>query len=349
VLTLAVEVKNMAMFAKKLGVDLGTTNVLIYDNERIVLQEPSLVALTVEEEPPLVVAIGQEARDMWGRTPEHIEVLRPLRDGVIADYEVTEAMLRYFFDKVVGRVRLFKPTVIISVPYGVTSVERRAVHEAAIQAGAREAHLIPEPLAAAIGAGLPVNTPAGNMVLGLGGGASQAAVVAMSGIVVADSVRIGGSRLDEAIINYIRRKYSLVIGEPTAESIKIQIGAAVDVTDEMTMEIQGRDQVGGLPRTITVSTGEVVEAIAEPLSEIAQVVKAVLERTPPELASDIIDRGIILTGGGALLRGIDQFLTQETGVPAYRAEDPIVATAVGAGRALNSMALMRGLAMQQGF
>ncbi len=339
----------MAMFAKKLGVDLGTTNVLIYDNERIVLQEPSLVALTVEEEPPLVVAIGQEARDMWGRTPEHIEVLRPLRDGVIADYEVTEAMLRYFFDKVVGRVRLFKPTVIISVPYGVTSVERRAVHEAAIQAGAREAHLIPEPLAAAIGAGLPVNTPAGNMVLGLGGGASQAAVVAMSGIVVADSVRIGGSRLDEAIINYIRRKYSLVIGEPTAESIKIQIGAAVDVTDEMTMEIQGRDQVGGLPRTITVSTGEVVEAIAEPLSEIAQVVKAVLERTPPELASDIIDRGIILTGGGALLRGIDQFLTQETGVPAYRAEDPIVATAVGAGRALNSMALMRGLAMQQGF
>jgi rod shape-determining protein MreB len=339
----------MALFSKKLGVDLGTTNVLIYDNERIVLQEPSLVALAVEEEPPLVVAIGQEARDMWGRTPEHIEVLRPLRDGVIADYEVTEAMLRYFFDKVVGRVRLFKPTVIISVPYGVTSVERRAVHEAAIQAGAREAFLIPEPLAAAIGAGLPVNTPAGNMVLGLGGGASQAAVVAMNGIVVADSVRIGGARLDEAIINYIRRKYSLVIGEPTAESVKIQIGAAVDIGEEMSMEIQGRDQVGGLPRTITVSTGEVVEAIAEPLAEIAQVVKSVLERTPPELASDIIDRGIMLTGGGALLRGIDQYLTRETGVPAYRAEDPIVATAVGAGRALNNLALMRGLAMQQGF
>jgi rod shape-determining protein MreB len=339
----------MALFSKKLGVDLGTTNVLIYDNERIVLQEPSLVALTVEEEPPLVVAIGQEARDMWGRTPENIEVLRPLRDGVIADYEVTEAMLRYFFDKVIGRVRLFKPTVIISVPYGVTSVERRAVHEAAIQAGAREAFLIPEPLAAAIGAGLPVNTPAGNMVLGMGGGASQAAVVAMNGIVVADSVRIGGSRLDEAIINYVRRKYSLVIGAPSAESVKIQIGAAVEIGEEMTMEIQGRDQVGGLPRTITLSTGEVVEAIREPLSEIAQVVKSVLERTPPELASDIIDRGIMLTGGGALLRGVDQFLTQETGVPAFRAENPIVATAVGAGRALNNMSLMRGLTTTQGF
>ncbi len=339
----------MALFSRRLGVDLGTTNVLIYYDGRIVLQEPSLVALTVDEEPPLVVAIGQEARDMWGRTPETIEVLRPLRDGVIADYEVTEAMLRYFFDKVLGRVRLFKPTVIISVPYGVTSVERRAVHEAAIQAGAREAFLIPAPLAAAIGAGLPVNTPAGNMVLELGGGASQAAVVAMNGIVVADSVRVGGSRLDEAIINYIRRKYSLVIGEPTAESVKIQIGAAVGIGEEMTMEIQGRDQVGGLPRTISVSTGEVVEAITEPLSEIARVARSVLERTPPELASDIIDRGVMLTGGGALLRGVDQYLTQETGVPVFRAEDPIVATAVGAGRALDNPALMRGLSGAQTF
>jgi rod shape-determining protein MreB len=331
----------MALFSKKLGVDLGTINVLIYDNGRIVLQEPALVALTIEDE--RIVAIGQEARDMWGRTPEHIEVVRPLRDGVIADYEVTEAMLRHFFDKVAGRVRIFKPTVMISVPYGVTSVERRAVHEAAIQAGAREAFLIPEPLAAAIGAGLPVNTPAGNMVLVLGGGTSEAAVIAMNGIVVADSARIGGTRLDEAIINYVRRKYSLVIGEPTAESVKIQIGAAVDVGEEMAMEIQGRDQVGGLPRTITVSTGEVAEAIAEPLSEIAQVAKAVLERTPPELASDIIDRGIMLTGGGALLRGIEQYLTQETGVPAFKAKDPIVATAVGAGRAINNLALMRNL------
>lgn len=337
----------MALFSKNLGVDLGTINVLIYDKGRIVLQEPSLVALTVEEE--RIVAIGQEARDMWGRTPDHIEVVRPLRNGVIADYEVTEAMLRYFFGKVAGRIRFFKPTVMISVPYGVTSVERRAVHEAAVQAGAREAYLIPEPLAAAIGAGLPVNTPAGNMVLELGGGASEAAVLAMNGIVVADSVRIGGTRLDEAIINYVRRKYSLVVGEPTAESVKIQIGAAVDLAEEMTMEIQGRDQVGGLPRTITVSTGEVVEAIAEPLSEIAQVAKTVLERTPPELASDIIDRGIMLTGGGALLRGIETYLTQETGVPAFRSKSPIVATAVGAGRALNNMALMRNLNLGQGF
>ncbi len=333
----------MALFSKKLGVDLGTTNVLIYDNGRIVLQEPSLVALTKEEEPVRIVAIGQEARDMWGRTPENIEVVRPLRDGVIADYDVTMEMLHYFFDKVTGRVRLFKPTVMISVPYGVTSVERRAVHEAAVEAGAREAYLIPEPLAAAIGAGLPVNTPAGNMILELGGGASEAAVVAMNGIVVASSVRIGGSRLDEAIINYVRRKYSLVIGEPTAESVKIQIGAAVNLPEEMTMEIQGRDQVGGLPRTITISTGEVVEAIAEPLAEIAQVAKTVLSHTPPELASDIIDRGIMMTGGGALLRGMDQYLTRETGVPAFRAEDPIVATAVGAGRAINNLALMRNL------
>ncbi len=334
----------MALFSRKIGVDLGTTNVLIFENERVVLQEPSLVALTVEEEPPMVVAIGQEARDMWGRTPENIQVFRPLREGVIADYEVTEAMLRYFFDKVVGRMRIFKPIVVISVPYGVTSVERRAVHEAAMQAGAREAYLLPEPLAAAIGAGLPVNTPAGNMILVLGGGISQAAVVTMNGIVVADSVRTGGARLDEAIIGYIRRKYSLVIGEPTAESVKIQIGAAVDMPEQMTMEIQGRDQVGGLPRTITVSTGEVVEAIREPLGEIAQVARSVLERTPPELASDIIDRGIMLTGGGALLRGVNQFLTRETGVPAYRSDNPIVATVVGAGRAMHNLALMRGLA-----
>ena len=233
---------------------------MIYAGGQIVLQEPSMVALTIEEE--RVVAVGQEARDMYGRHPEHIEVLRPLRDGVIADYEVTEAMLRYFFRKVRGRMNMRGPEVMLSVPYGVTSVEKRAVHEAAVRAGARVAYLLPEPLLAALGAGLPISTPAGNMVFNLGGGASEAAVLAMNGIVVADSVRMGGMRLDEAIINYIRRKYSLVIGEPTAESIKIQIGAAVDIGEELSMEIQGRDQVGGLPRTITVTTSEVVEAIA---------------------------------------------------------------------------------------
>jgi len=272
----------MGMFSRKLGVDLGTNNVMIYADGQIVLQEPAMVALTIEEE--RVVAVGQEARDMYGRHPEHIEVLRPLRDGVIADYEVTEAMLRYFFRKVSGRMHFRGPEVMLSVPYGVTSVEKRAVHEAAVRAGARAAYLLPEPLLAALGAGLPISTPAGNMVFNLGGGASEAAVLAMNGIVVADSVRMGGMRLDEAIINYIRRKYSLVIGEPTAESIKIQIGAAVDIGQEMSMEIQGRDQVGGLPRTITVTTGEVVEAIAEPLATIVGAAQAVLEKTPPELA-----------------------------------------------------------------
>jgi rod shape-determining protein MreB len=329
----------MGIFSQKLGVDLGTNNVMIYTGGQIVLQEPSMVALTIEEE--RVVAVGQEARDMYGRHPEHIEVLRPLRDGVIADYEVTEAMLRYFFRKVRGRSNLRGPEVMLSVPYGVTSVEKRAVHEAAVRAGARVAYLLPEPLLAALGAGLPISTPAGNMVFNLGGGASEAAVLAMNGIVVADSVRMGGMRLDEAIINYVRRKYSLVIGEPTAESIKIQIGAAVDIGEELSMEIQGRDQVGGLPRTITVTTSEVVEAIQDPLGTIIGAAQAVLEKTPPELASDIIDRGILLTGGGALLRGLDEYITQRVGVPAYHAEDPMVVTAVGAGRALEDLALLR--------
>jgi rod shape-determining protein MreB len=330
----------MGLFNRKMGVDLGTINVIICQGGQIVLQEPSMVALTVEDE--RIVAIGQEARDMYGRHPEHIEVVRPLRDGVIADYEVTEAMLRHFFQKVGGRMRFFGgPQVMISVPYGVTSVERRAVHEAAIQAGAREAVLVHEPLAAAIGAGLPVKTPAGNMILNLGGGTSESAVIAMNGIVVAESVRIGGMRLDEAIINYVRRKYSLIIGQPTAESIKIQIGAALNLPEELTMEVQGRDQVGGLPRTITVSTSEVVEAIADPLTTIAGVAKAVLEKTPPELASDIIDRGVMITGGGALLRGIDEYISRQTGLPAYRADDPVVCTAIGAGRALDDPALMR--------
>jgi rod shape-determining protein MreB len=329
----------MGMFSRKLGVDLGTSNVMIYAGGQLILREPSMVALTIEEE--RVIAVGQEARDMFGRHPEHIEVLRPLRDGVIADYEVTEAMLRYFFRKVSGRVQFRGPEVMLSVPYGVTSVEKRAVHEAAVRAGAREAYLLPEPLLAALGAGLPISTPAGNMVFNLGGGASEAAVLAMNGIVVADSVRLGGMRLGEAIIQYIRRKYSLLIGELTAEAIKTQIGAAVDIGEELSMDIQGRDQVGGLPRTITVTTTEVVEAIREPLVTIVSAAQAVLEKTPPELASDIIDRGIVLTGGGAMLRGIDEYITQRVGVPAYRAEDPMIATVIGAGRALEDIAFMR--------
>ena len=330
----------MGLFDKKLGLDLGTVNVLIYANEQIVLQEPSLVALTVEEE--RIVEIGQPAREMLGKTDEEdIQVVRPLRDGVIADYEVTEAMLRHFFNKVAGRVRLFKPTVMVSVPFGVTSVEKRAVHEAAVAAGAREAFLIWEPLAAAIGAGLPVGTPAGDMVVNIGGGITEAAVLTMNNIVRAESGRVGGLRQDEAIISYVRRKYNLTIGQPTAESIKIQVGAAVVPTEEMSMEIQGRDNVSGLPRTVTITTGEVVEALAEPLATIAGVLKTVLGSTPPELASDIIDRGIVLTGGGALLRGMDQYLTRETGVPVYRADNALIAVATGAGRALEDPAILR--------
>jgi rod shape-determining protein MreB len=333
----------MGLFDKRLGVDLGTVNVLIYENGQIVLQEPSLVALTVEDE--RIVEIGQPAREMLGRVDdEDIQVVRPLRDGVIADYEVTEAMLRHFFGKVAGRVRMFKPTVMVSVPYGVTSVEKRAVHEATIAAGAREAFLIWEPLAAAIGAGLPVGTPAGDMVVNVGGGITEAAVVTMNNIVRAESGRVGGLRQDDAIISYVRRKYNLTIGQPTAESVKIQVGAAVDLGEEMSMDIQGRDSVGGLPRTVSISTGEVVEALAEPLAMIAGVVKSVLANTPPELASDIIDRGIVLTGGGALLRGLDQYLTRETGVPVYRADNAMTAVAVGAGRALEDPAILRRIA-----
>lgn len=333
----------MGLFNKQLGVDLGTTSVLIYQNGQIVLQEPSLVALTVEDE--LIVEIGQPALSMLGRTDEEdIQVLRPLRDGVIADYEVTEAMLRHFLTTIAGRLRLFKPTIMISVPYGVNSVEKRAVQEAAIQAGAKEAFLIWEPLAAAIGAGLPVSTPAGDMVVNIGGGVTEAAVITMNNVVRAESGRVGGLRMDDAIVTYVRRKYNMTIGQPSAEAIKIQVGAAVDQPDELTMEIQGRDNVSGLPRTVTITTGEVVEALAETLSAVANVVKSVLGNTPPELASDIIDRGIVLTGGGALLRGIDQFLTNETGVPVYQADNAIISVATGAGRALSDPALLRRIA-----
>ena len=330
----------MPVFGKKLGVDLGTVNVLIYEGGQIVLQEPSLVALMVEEE--RIVDFGQPAREMLGRVDEEdIQVLRPLQNGVIADYEVTEAMLSYFFGKIAGRIRFFRPTVMVSVPFGVTSVERRAVHEAALAAGAREVALIPEPLAAAIGAGLPVGTPAGDMIVNIGGGITEAAILTMNNIVRAESGRVGGLRLDEGIINYVRRKYNLSIGQPTAESVKIQVGAAVDQPSEVSMEIQGRDNVSGLPRTVSISTGEVVEALSEPLNSIASVVKSVLGNTPPELSSDIIDRGIILTGGGALLRGVDQFLTRQTGVPVYRADSPMISVAVGCGRALEDPAILR--------
>jgi rod shape-determining protein MreB len=332
----------LALFTPYIAIDLGTINVLVHvQGKGVVLQEPSVVAIREDDDRTTIVEVGRAAREMYGRTPEAIEVMRPLRDGVIADYFVTEAMLRYFIEKVAGRFHLRRPVVMISVPYGVTSVERRAVKEAGLAAGAREVHLIPEPLAAAIGAGLPVGTPTGNMCVDLGGGSTEAAVVSMNGIVCAESVRVGGVHLDEAIINYVRKKYNLVIGEPTAEEIKIKIGSAKDLGERLEMNVQGRDQLGGLPKTIIVNSSEVAEAIEEPLAAITHVVRAVLAKTPPELAADIIDRGMVLTGGGALLREIDTLLTEQAGVPAYVADNPIACTALGAGKALDELPILQ--------
>ena len=328
------------MFAKHIGVDLGTVNVLVYvKGKGIVLQEPSMVAVSSIDNK--IVAVGNEARTMLGRTPEMIEVMRPMRDGVIADYMVTEAMLRYFITKVCGRFPLFRPVIMISVPVGVTSVESRAVHDAAIQAGGREAYLLPEPLAAALGAGLPIDTPSGNMVVDIGGGTSEAAVISLNGIVVSSSVRVGGNKLDESIASYVRRKYNLMIGDQTAEEIKIAIGSALPIEEEMTMEVKGRDQVAGLPRTIDISSSEVTEAMAEALAAIVGTVRSVLEKTPPELASDVIDRGMVLAGGGALLRGMDRLLAQETGVPCFVADKAIGCVALGAGKALENYDILK--------
>lgn len=333
------------MFGKNIGIDLGTVNVLVHVKGRgIVMHEPSVVAIRVRDN--TMVAVGHEAYDMLGRTPESIEVARPIRDGVIADFVVTEAMLRYLIETVSGSASplfrpLFRPKVMISTPRGVTSVEERAVHDAAMQAGAGAAYLIPEPLAAAYGAGLPIGTPTGNMVVDMGGGTTEAAVVSMYDIVVWSSVRIGGNRFDEAIINYVRKKYNLLIGEQTAEEIKIAIGSALPMEDERRMEVRGRDQVTGLPKIIQITSSEVTEALQEPLQAVVSTVRATLEKTPPELAADIIDRGMVLTGGSAQLRNIAQLLTQETGVPAYVAENPIACVALGAGRALENYEIMR--------
>lgn len=333
------------MFGKQIGIDLGTVNVLVYVKGRgIVMHEPSVVAIMLRDNK--MVAVGHEAYDMLGRTPESIEVARPMRDGVIADFVVTEAMLRYFIDAIVGNVNpllrsFFRPQVMISTPRGVTGVEERAVHDAAMEAGAGSAYLIPEPLAAAYGAGLPIGTPTGNMVVDMGGGTTEAAVVSMYDIVVWSSVRVGGNRFDEAIMNYVRKKYNLLIGEQTAEEIKIGIGSALPLEDEREMEIRGRDQVTGLPKIMHITSSEATEAMQEPLQAVISTVRSTLEKTPPELAADIIDRGMVLTGGGSQLRNIAQLLTQETGVPCYVAENPIACVALGAGRALDNYEIMR--------
>ncbi len=322
----------MAVFSKDLGIDLGTIRTRISEDGQVILQEPTVVAIAVDE--LKIVSLGQEAQDMYGRVPETLEVAYPLLNGVIADYEVTEKLLEYLIKKVSSPMRVFRPRVMMSVPYGVTSVERRAVHEAALEAIKRDVFLIQQPMAAALGVDLPFHTPTGNMIICLGGGASQAGVLAMYGIVSAETVRTGGLQLDDAIMTYIRRKYGLIVAQPTAERIKIEIGAAVPQDEEMSIEFQGQDSVTGLPRPLTLTTGEVVEALQEPLSQIVEAARRVLEKTPPELVSDIIDRGIALCGGGALLRGVDKLLTKELGVPAYLVDNPTSCVAEGASLSL---------------
>lgn len=321
--------------AKRAGIDLGTANILVYvKGQGIVVNEPSVVAVHIRDN--AILAVGNEARAMQGRTPGTISVIRPMRDGVIADYVTTEAMLRYFIGQITGRLNLIRPEVMITVPAGVTSVEQRAVRDAAEQAGARKpAHLIPEPLAAAIGAQIPIGTARGNMVVNIGGGRTEAAVISLYGIVVSESVRMAGDRIDEAIMAYVRRRHNLIIGEKTAEEVKIAIGSALPIEEGLKTQVRGRDQLSGLPKTITLTSVEIAQAIQDCLGMIVQTVRAVLERTPPELASDIIDRGIVLTGGGALLRHLDELLTEETGVPCYVADNPLECVAIGAGIALD--------------
>jgi rod shape-determining protein MreB len=314
----------------KIGIDLGTANILVYVKGRgIVIREPSVVAVSDDN---TIVAVGDEAREMIGRTPGHITAIRPMKDGVIADYVITEAMLRYFIKKA-GR-SFTKPDVMISVPSGVTSVEKRAVRDAALKAGAREAYLIEEPLAAAIGANVPISGPSGNMIIDIGGGTSEIAVISLGGIVVSRSLRVGGNRFDEAIANYIRKKYNLMVGERTAEEVKITIGTALPLDRELHMEVRGRDLIAGLPRTIPLTSSEVMEALEQPLQQIVASVRTVLEETPPELSSDIIDKGMVMSGGGALLRNIDKLLTQVTGVPCHVAENSLNCVALGTGLAL---------------
>ena len=324
--------------ASAIAVDLGTANTLIYvKGEGIVLNEPSVVAL--DRETRKIRGIGLEAKRMLGRTPEGIMAVRPMKDGVIADFDVTEKMLRYFLSLVIDKhVFRVKPRVIVCVPSGITEVEKRAVRDSAVGAGAKEVFMISEPMAAAIGVGLPVESPTGNMVIDIGGGTTEIAVIALSGIVSDTSIRTGGDELDASIVQFMRRNYNLLIGEPTAEQIKIQIGSAYPVGEEREMEVKGRDLVSGIPKTVRVRSQEIREACQEPIQQIVNAVRRALEITPPELASDIVDRGIVMTGGGALIRGLDVLLTQETGLPIHVDEDPLTCVVRGTGRILDDEA-----------
>lgn len=330
----------MISLSKKVGIDLGTANSLVYvAGEGVVMSEPTVVAVGLDDDK--VVAVGDEAKEMLGRTPGNIMASRPMRDGVIADYRVTEAMLRYFLQKVSGRGGLFKPEVLVSVPAGVTQVERRAVYNATVSAGARTVYMIDEPLAAAIGAGVPIGEPSGNMVMSMGGGSSEAAVISLGGVVVSRGVRVAGNRIDEAIASYIRRKHNLVVGEQTAEAIKLKIGSAIPLKKDEVMEVKGRDSVAGLPRNVEITSREVTEAISQPLSKVIEMIKRVLEEVPPELSSDIIDKGIVMTGGTAQLRNLDRLITEQTNVPAYVAEEPMLCVVKGTGVVLENLDLYK--------
>lgn len=327
-------------FTKDMGIDLGTANTLVFIKGRgIILREPSVVAINRDNKQ--VLAVGEEAKKMIGRTPGNIVAIRPLKDGVIADFDITQEMLKYFIRKATQKKSIFQPRVVVCVPSGVTEVEKRAVEEATIQAGAKDAYLIEEPMAAAIGAGLPVQEATGSMVVDIGGGTTEVAVISLGGIVTSKSIRVGGDELDNFIANYIKKEYSLMIGERTAEQVKIEIGAAIDDQVLGNMEIRGRDLVSGLPKTIEITSSEIYDALKEPVSNIIDAIKATLEKTPPELSSDVMEYGIVLTGGGALLYGLDKLITEETGIPVIIAENPLDCVALGTGKSLESMDVLK--------
>jgi rod shape-determining protein MreB len=338
----------LGWFSNDLAIDLGTANTVVYAKGKgIVVSEPSVVAVARDQRGAAKVrAVGKEAKEMLGRTPGNIVAIRPMRDGVIADFEITEAMLRYFIARVHDRKRMVRPRIVIAVPSGITEVEKRAVRESAMSAGAREVYLIEEPMAAAIGAGLPVTEPSGNMIIDIGGGTTEVAVISLSGIVYSNSVRVGGDKMDEAIINYVKRRHNLLIGERFAELIKITIGTAYPVDEIETMEVKGRDLVAGVPKTIEIKSDEVLEALSEPVNAVVESVKIALERTPPELAADIVDKGIVLVGGGSLLRNLDVLLREATGLPVMLAEDPLTAVAIGTGRTLDELPLLKEIAIK---
>ena len=333
------------MFSSDLAVDLGTANTLIYVKGRgVVSSEPSVVAINSNTRE--ILAIGQEAKNMLGRTPANISAVRPMKDGVIADYDTTEKMIRYFILKVHNRKSLVRPRMVICIPSGVTQVEKRAVKDSAIQAGAREVYLIEEPMAAAIGAGLPIQEPSGNMVVDIGGGTTEVAVISLSGIVYANSVRVGGDEMYDNIVNYIKRQYNLLIGTATAEDLKIKLGSAFPLENEIKTEIKGRDLVTGIPKTIEISDSEIREALKESIGKIVDAVRIALEQTPPELSADIVDRGIVLTGGGALLKNLDKRLSHETGLPIIVSDDPLKAVALGSGKVLDDLELLKKVAVE---